>query len=200
MSFDWQSALKGVAPILATAAGGPLAGGVVKILTDQILGSEASGDPVQDEATLAGILAGGVTPELRAKIIEGEALFRSEALKAGVREREIDAEVEKAYLLDVADARKSGNSADLMILGSVILTAWAVLTAGTLWALFSLATGGIRITDAGLAATVFTLVGSLTGYITNAAQQVLSYFYGSSRGSAIKTDALTASVSAAGRR
>lgn len=51
-----------------------------------------------------------------------------------------------------------------------------------------------RSQDVGLAATVFTLLGSLIGYVSNAAQQILGYRVGSSRGSADKTAALAASV------
>lgn len=69
--FDWKAAVGTIAPGLAAVLGGPLAGGAVKVLADALLGG-SSGDQVADEAKLAGLLAGGITPELRAKILEAE--------------------------------------------------------------------------------------------------------------------------------
>lgn len=170
--MDWRDAVRQVAPGLATLAGGPMAGVVVKVLSENILGK-----PDATETELQEALAGGLTPELRQAILASET------------------QVTVAYLADVADARRahSGNP-EVMRMGYAVLVVWAVLTAGTLWGLYQMATGGIKMADPGLAATVFTLVGSLTGYVSNAAQQVLSYVFGSSRGSAEKTTALAEAV------
>lgn len=75
MAFDWKSVVGTIAPGLATVLAGPLAGGAVKVLADTLLGG-STGDQVADEAKLAGLLAGGVTPELRAKILEAEQQIR----------------------------------------------------------------------------------------------------------------------------
>ncbi len=56
--LDWKAAVGTIAPGLAAALGGPLA----------------------DEAKLAGLLAGGITPELRAKILEAEQQIKLAAV------------------------------------------------------------------------------------------------------------------------
>lgn len=101
---DWKKVLGSIAPGLATALGGPLAGGVVKILADKVLGG-SSGDQVEDEAKLAGVLAGGLTPELQAKVLEAQSALKSEMIRAGLREKEIEAELEKARIADADSAR-----------------------------------------------------------------------------------------------
>jgi len=176
--MDWRDVVRQVAPGVAALAGGPLAGGVVKVLAENILGNP---DASEDDLTQA--MAGGLTPEMRQAIL--------------LSQQQLGLEETKAYLGDVADARRAhgGNDA-LMPLSYVVLGAWTIITGGTLLGLFQLATGGIQLADVGLAATVFTLLGSLVGYVSNAAQQILGYWFGSSRGSAEKTAALAASVKA----
>lgn len=198
--MDWKQIVGAVAPGLATALGGPLAGGVVAVLADKLLGG-STGDPVKDEAQIASVLAGGITPELRAKILDGEQALKLAMVQAGIEERRIDADVDKAVLQDVANARQAhGASRDLFWLGVIILVAWVVLTAGTLLGLYQILTGGMKLVDAGIAATVFTVLGSLIGYVSNIAQQVVSYWFGSSRGSNEKTQAMASAITAAGRR
>jgi len=77
-----------------------------------------------------------------------------------------------------------------MPLSYVILFAWITTTAGTLWGLFELASGGMQIQDASMAATIFMLLGTLVGATGTAAQQVIGYWFGSSKGSADKTAAM----------
>jgi len=192
--MDWREVVRGVAPGLAALAGGPLAGSVVKVLAENILGR-----PDATEADLQEALAGGATPEVRKAIIDSQAQIKLALIQAGVDQRKLDAEIERAYLSDVDSARRAhGTNKDVVHMAYAILAVWALLTGGTLWGLYQMATGGIQLSDAGLAATVFTLLGSLTGYVSNAAQQILGYFFGSSRGSAEKTTALTEAVT--GRR
>lgn len=192
--MDWKEVVRSVAPALGTLALGPLGGGVVKVLADKVLGG-SSGDEAQDEAALAAVMAGPMTPELRAKIIESENAVKTAIIAAGIREKEIDAETERAYLADVQQARDVHRTdGSVMVMASWVLIGWLLLTLGTLGGLFAVLMGGIRLGDVGIVATVFTVIGSTLGYVSNSAQQVLSYYFGSSRGSAQKTSALTTSV------
>ena len=197
---NWKELIAGVAPGIATLLAGPLAGGAVKILADTVLGG-SSGDPVADEAKLAGLLAGGMTPEIRAKIIDADTLLKTEMIRAGIREKEIEADADKATLADVADARKThGDNSDVLIMGCIILIAWALLMGGTMYALHEMLVGGIQIKDVGVVATVFTLLGAIVGYVSNAGQQVVGFFFGSSRGSARKTDSMVDAIASIGKR
>lgn len=193
--MNWKDIVGGIAPGLATALGGPLAGAAVGVLAEKLLG-KSSGDPVADEAKVAGMLSAGLTPELRAKVIEAETSLKVEAMRMGLEEKRIDLDTDKAYLADVADARKTaGMDKDVLGLGIAVLVIWAILTAGTLWGLYSVLLGGIEIKDVGIVATVFTVLGSTVGYVSNSAQQVLSYYFGSSRGSLIKTREMAQAIS-----
>jgi hypothetical protein len=49
-------------------------------------------------------------------------------------------------------------------------------------------------------AIVSALIGTVVGYVAANAQQVVGYFFGSSKGSADKTDALAAAVRGVGQR
>lgn len=196
----WKEIVGAVAPGLATILGGPLAGGVVAVLADKLLGG-STGDPVADEAKIAGMLSGGITPEIRAKIIDAETALKIEMLKTGLEERRIDADVDKATLVDVQDARKShAGNGDVMTLGIIILIVWAALTGATLFGLYAMLIGGIQLADVGVVATVFTVLGSIVGYVSNIAQQVVGFYFGSSRGSNQKTTVMADAIVSAGRR
>lgn len=95
-----------------------------------------------------------------------------------------------------AEDKRNGRTDDqhVLILGVVVLIVWASLSALTLLGLYHMLIGGIRITDAGIVATVFTVLGTMVGYISNSAQQVLSYYFGSSRGSHQKTTAMADAI------
>lgn len=198
---DWKQVVASVAPGLATMFAGPLAGGAVKILADKILADGSTGDQQRDESALADMLAGGLTPEIREKIIAADKEVHIALINAGVREKEIEADSDKATLADVADARKThGDNHDVLVMGVIILIAWAFLMAGTLYALHQMLVGGIQVKDVGVVATVFTVLGSLVGYVSNVAQQVVGFFFGSSRGSAKKTDGMVEAISSIGKR
>lgn len=189
----WKDMVGLVAPGLATALGGPLAGGAVKILADKLLGG-STGDTVADEAKIAGLLAGGITPEIRLRLVEAENALKIET-------KRIDADLDKAYLADTQDARKvHGGNGDVLALGVIILIAWAVLMGATLFGLYQMLTGGIKVQDVGVVATVFTVLGSTVGYVSNIAQQVVGFYFGSSRGSSQKNSLMANAISGAGRR
>jgi len=189
----------GVAPGLAAVFGGPLAGSAVAVLADKLLGG-SSGNKDLDEVNLVAALNGGITPEVRAAIVAADKEVRLAVIAAGVRERELDSEVDKAVLADTANARQHGaGNGDLLTLGVIILVVWAVLTGATLYGLFALLTGEVKIVDVGVVATIFTVLGSTIGYVSGIAQQVVSFFFGSSRGSLAKTNVMGATIVAQAR-
>ena len=63
-----------VAPGVAALAGGPLAGGVVKVLAENILGN-----PDASEEDLTQAMAGGLTPEMRQAILLSQQQLGLEA-------------------------------------------------------------------------------------------------------------------------
>ena len=196
--MDWKKTIAAVAPGLATALGSPFAGAVVSVLTDKLLGG-SSGDPVADEAKLAGVLAGGVTPELQAKILDAEAAFKVEALKAGVRQAEIAADVERAYVADAANARQahSGNTW-VMRLAVFINVASYIAIGGVLYGCFRILGSSVELkVDAGTAAMVGSLIGAAVQWLLANAAQANGFAFGSSPGSRALSEKLGHAVAEA---
>jgi hypothetical protein len=164
---DWKKIVGAVAPTLATALGGPLAGVAAQTLSAALLGKEG-GD---DNEIAAAVLTGGV--DGLEKIKRAEADFQ-------IRLRELDIDLEKIHQADRASARdreaKTGDFWTLrvlsgLIVGSFVAVVWEVLF------------GGGSAVDSALA-------GSLIGYLSAKADMVAAYYFGSSAGSERKTELL----------
>lgn len=203
--FDWRAAVKAIAPTIAGVAGGPLAGGAMEVLADALLG-ESTGDPVQDEAKVAGLLSAGITPELRAKVLEADAALKLALVEAGVREKEIAARNEQAYLADIDSARRAhAQTQGVLWLGYVINVASYACVGGVLWGCFRLlgTNGGITV-DPGTAAMLGGIVGAAVQWLLANAAQANSFFFGSSPGSRQLSSnvgaAVSNAVSATGKR
>ena len=94
--FNWKDTLKTVAPTIATALGGPLAGVAVKALGDKILG-KGEGDTTTEEEISNAIMGGD--PETLLKAKQAEEQFKLEMEKLGI-------EREKLVYEDIASARQ----------------------------------------------------------------------------------------------
>lgn len=92
----------------------------------------------------------------------------------------------RIYAQDTQDARKTHGSADRVFwLGIAVLLTFAVLMGVVLWGSYQIMTGQAKL-DPGALAIVSTLIGTVIGYVAANAQQVVSYFFGSSKGSDTK--------------
>lgn len=178
-----KNIIKVLAPIAGTLIGGPLGGMAVKALGDAI-GMQA---PTQERIVEA-IRGGSLTPEQVAAIrVADDALkIRMEELK--LDHEKIEEDTQKAYLNDTQDARKThaGDKA-VFWLGVAVLVTFLADTLATFWLVYAILTEGLKIKDLGVVAAVFGILGTLNGYVAANAQQVLSYYFGSSRGSTDKS-------------
>lgn len=105
----------------------------------------------------------------------------------------------RTYIADTADARHTfGQNERVFWLGVLVLLAFAVLAAFSMYGCYQLLTKGLSGVDAGTVAAVSTFVGTIIGYMAANAQQVISYFFGSSQGSKDKTDAMAQAVKGLG--
>lgn len=200
MAADWKKIIAGVAPALATVLAGPLAGGAVKILADTVAGG-STGDLAQDETRVMGVLSGGLTPELQAKILEADNAVRLAMIQAGVREKEIVAETDRAVIADAAHARATHQqNASVMKLGYLINAASYGVVAAVLYGCFELLTGAELKVDPGTAAIVGSIVGASVQWIMSNASQANGFFFGSSPGSRVKDMELGKAVSEGFRR
>jgi hypothetical protein len=170
MSFDWRSLVTTVAPALATALGGPLAGMAVRTLGQVLLGNpEATEDQVAAAVAAA-------SPEDLVRLRDADLAFRKHLTDAGIK-------LEQIAAADRADARrmaeKTGDLWTPRLLAIVVVGGFFV---AVIWVL----AGWADLTDASTA----TLVGAVIGYASAKADQVVSYWFGSSAGSKAKTEEL----------
>lgn len=189
--MDWKKLVAGVAPTLGAALLGPLGGAAVKVIADQVLGTPEAG-----EAEVAAALVQGLSPEQVVALREADNAFK-------LRMRELDVDVMKlnqvgelAYVEDVGKARAAhAGDRGVFWLGIAVLLTFALLMGVVLMGCFYMLTGQVKV-DPAIAAMVSGMIGTVVGYVAANAQQVTSYFFGSSRGSADKTALLANQVEA----
>lgn len=170
MAFDWKAPLRVIAPTLATALGGPLAGAAVAALSKKLLGKEGGS---QEE--IAEVLLGG-KPEDLLKLKELEVEFKEHMAALGV-------ELEKLEVEDRKDARaRQVATKDPIpnILACVIVLALLVM----MGLLFS------HTVPEPNQAAFHNLLGILEGAVLS----VMNFEFGSSRGSREKDAVLGKAV------
>lgn len=170
--FDWRGIVKAVAPTIATALGGPLAGLGVKALSEALLGKS---DGTEDEIARALQYADG---DQLVRLREIDTQFQAQ-MKA------LDVDLERIASQDRDSARQreigSRDSWTPRIIGGMAL-------GGFLWSVYWVLSGQVAgMNDP----TTVALVGTLVGYVSAKADQVVSYYFGSSAGSARKTEAMS---------
>lgn len=173
MSDKWKRILATVAPALATALGGPLAGTAVAAIGKAILGKEDA-----DAAEVA-LAIEGASPETLLALRKADQEFRA-------RMKELDLDLDRLVVEDRADARKMAR--ETRIYPQVILSAFFVL--GYFGVLAYLFAGDWAFEDSQM-----SVVTAVLGVLTAGVVQVLNFWFGSSLGSKAKTDALTALAS-----
>lgn len=181
MNDNWKKVIGAVAPALGTLLGGPLAGMAVSQLSEVLLGKTDG-----SEEEIGRVVMSGLAPEKVAEIqrINRETEVRLKELDINVLE--INASLEKAYISDTADARRYKDDS-VFALGVTILIVFAIVMMLSVYGCFQLLTGGIVLKDAATVGIVAGFLGTVVGYVAANAQQVVSYFFGSSAGSAKKT-------------
>jgi hypothetical protein len=159
MGFDWKSTVGAVAPTIATALGGPVAGVAVKALASALLGDESATEDAVAQAVAA------ATPADLMAMKEADHRFKLDMQKAGI-------ELEKIAANDRADARnlagKMGGVAHVSI-GLTVLIGWVAANAAILSGVVTFGDGGIPD----------MVVGRVLGTIDSAVLLVLSFFFGS---------------------
>jgi len=158
--MEW---LKTIAPTVATALGGPLAGMAVSAVAKAI-GCEP--DEVQ------GIISSNkLTAEQVASIQLAELELKKQAQSMGLDFAKLTVEDRKS----ARDMQIATKSMLVPSLASLIVSAFIGVVIATL--------GGFAVVDS-------VLAGTLIGYISAKAEQVVNFYFGSSAGSKEKTDLL----------
>jgi hypothetical protein len=142
------------------------------------LAGDRAGDVAQQILSLGGAITGASDPDEIERRLQADT---EKAHEFRMQAASLEVELEKAYLADVGDARdmrlklaEMGKTDWMMYgVGGVVIIGFVV----TVWSAFF----------AELSPEQRYLVFSLAGLLGGMSQQVVSYFFGSSRGSAEKT-------------
>jgi hypothetical protein len=165
--MDFMKIIGAVAPSLATAVGGPIGGMAVKFITDALgIPSDSSKDDIAKAINNA-------TPDQLVALKKAENDFT-------VRMKELDIDLERIASGDRDSARRRESQVrDWMprILAFVIV-------AGFMGTVFMVLLGYVEGMKDPLMATT---VGTLIGFVSAKAEQVIAYYFGSSNSSQQKT-------------
>lgn len=118
--------------------------------------------------------------------------FKQAVMDNEYRLAQLVADRERTFVEDVADARKYKDDKTFW-LGVAVLVTFAISIVLVLYGAFSVMTAATQI-DPNLFAAIAATIGTLIGYVAANAQQVVNYFFGSSQGSAKKTDDLAEAI------
>ena len=157
---DWKSVLRAVAPTLATALGGPLAGMAVSAVSNSILGKP---DGTDDEITAA-----ISNPDALLKLKEADYAFKTKMA-------ELNVNLEKISQEDRASARQR-ESATQDPTTKIMAYLYTVAYFGVVWAVWRY----------GMPPDMKDVLIGLLGILTAAQGTIIGYYFGSSSGSAQK--------------
>ena len=157
---DWNSIIGALAPTIATALGGPLAGTATKFLSAALLGNE-NATPAHLEATIL-----GGSPETLARIKKIDADFKVEMERIGV----------DLYALEIDDRKDARGLAKVNMIPQMTLS--VIFIGGyfaIVWMLFS---GRVVIDD-----SIRDMSNILLGVLTANIPSIMQFWFGSSHGS-----------------
>ena len=171
--MDWKDVILKVAPTVATALGSPLAGAAVTALGSIFGISNATEDNIK-KIIESGQMTGDQLTELR----KLEMQYQNEEKERGFKYAELAFKGDELDLKDVVSARereiatqdKTNQRLAFVIVASFLVTSVCVL--------------------AGWAKVDSVLAGTIIGYVSAKCEQVLAYYFGSTRNSARKTELL----------
>ena len=162
--MSWKDTLAAIAPTLATALGGPMAGAATKFIADKLLGNE---DASQDDIESA-ILNASPADLTKLKELDNE-------FKLGMRKLDID--IFGLTVEDKGNAREHNKDSNMPAVLSVSLTLFII---GIVCALFYIEP------PKGAESVLFMLLGVVIKEWSNS----MHYWYGTTRSSAEKTKLL----------
>jgi len=163
MAFDWKATVGAVAPTIATALGGPLAG----LATRAIIGALGLGDGAS-EAEIATAVQGATPEQLLALKKAGQDF--------AVKMRELDVDLERIAASDRDSARLMQRETKSYAPGILA----AVVVAGFIASSVAVLSGWVEGLKDPLTAA---LIGTVIGNITGATMLVLNFYFGTTASS-----------------
>ena len=166
--MSWKETLGALAPTLATALGGPLAGAATKFIAGKLLGDESADLSDIEKAVL------GASPEQLAQLKEIDNEF-----KIGMKKLDID-----VIKISVDNTKSARDMAKINMWPQIVLSAFFVV--GYFSILISLGFGYFSL-DTPAKDTLILLLGIMTREMPT----IMQFWFGSSFGSKNKTEKLT---------
>lgn len=192
---DVLPVIENLAPTIATAIGTPLLGGAVAALETAFGLTPSPTASLSDRQSAVATAVTGATPEQLAAVRKADQDYAVAMAQAGFKDKETIAQLqitdEQVYVTDTEDARRA-NAANQRVfwLGIVILSTFATIMGVSMYGAYALLTGKLPITNAAVVGMVAGFVGTIIGYVSANAQQVTGFYFGSSKGSEAKSDAM----------
>ena len=172
--MDWKSIVSTVAPWIGTALGGPLGGMAVSAIADALGLSDKAEETIKQALS-------GASPEQMLAIKNADQSFALQMQELGFKQVK---DLEAIAADDRKDARdrevKTGDNLTPRVLAAVIIIGFLMMV----WYVLS---GQVAMLKDPIAAG---MIGTLIGYVSAKADQVVSYYFGSSAGSRDKTSLL----------
>lgn len=168
--MDWKSVISSIAPTVAAALGGPLAGLAVDAVGNALGWTDSTKEKIEDAFS-----KGQMTGDQIMALKQAEIALLSQEKELGFKFAE----------LEVKDRDGARNREVIVKDNTNKILAYAVVGA------FLAVVGG---TLAGWAKVDSVLAGSLIGYLSAKAEQVLAYYFGSTAGSLAKSKLLAEST------
>jgi hypothetical protein len=199
---DIANVLETLAPTIATAVGTPLLGGAVAALEGVFGLTPAAGASMQARQDAVATAVQGASPEDLAKVRKADQDYAARMTEAGFKDKEAIAAMQlqetQTFVVDTADARRTNATSDrVFVLGCVILMTFAVVMGAALYGSYALLIGKLPVENAAVVGMVAGFVGTIIGYVGANAQQVVGFFFGSSKGSEQKTEAMASAFTTA---
>ncbi|MGC6512695.1 MAG: hypothetical protein ACON4J_08005 [Parvibaculales bacterium] len=174
-NHDWRQIVRQIAPTIGVALGGPFAGLAMQSLSRAVF---PDADDIPSEDAFRRVLAGG-NQDLPAAMKRIQSAEKDFVLQM----RRLDLDADRLVQMDRHSAReRQAAMGDHFpnILGGFVLFGFFSTVGFVL-------VGGLEHVDGG----AMTLIGSIIGYVSAKADQVVAFFFGSSSSSREKTRALT---------
>jgi hypothetical protein len=167
VKLDWKAIVGTVAPTLATALGGPLAGVAVKSIAGKLLDKPSATEEEVEQAIL------GADPQMLLRLKEVDAEFKKYMTDAGIKLEQI-----------AADDRANARAREIQVKDHTPAILAYTVTLGFFGTLAFMLINGKPATGGD---ALLVMLGSLG----TAWAAIISYFYGSSAGSRKKDEAIS---------
>jgi len=162
----------------------------------KLFGNDKQADVAEKVIDIATKVTGNDDPQAATEaVIADPALlleFKKSVMDNQTELERIALQRETLYVTDVQDARKYRDD-KVFRLGIVVLSSFMIVMALALFGIYKVLSGTVTV-DANIFAAVIGLVGAIIGYFAANAQQVVSYFFGSSAGSMQNGDRLADAI------